>query len=546
MRSSRTRPVRSSAVVVALALALAACTGGTADPEPETAPTPTVDAGPQPEDVVATEVMVDHDVEIEVDVHPVVRAGDLAVLTLDLTPRGVAEGETANVYNWGGMMTENISVDQPAGVRLVDLRNDVIHHPGLDTDGDPVVAPDRWDRVPPEGHRVQIPYAAPAPDVTSVSLFLPGAPLVADVPVVDGDVPPVDGRPAGRSADPSAASGASPTAASPPLDLDAVVDALTFPLDSASAELEGAVTTIESVERVDVQLGADVLFEFDAATLTPAATEALDLVAARIGEREPGTVEVVGHTDDQGDTAYNQDLSQRRAQAVADALAQRVDTSSYPLAADGRGEAEPFVPNDSEENRARNRRVAVSLTSVVTTRTDVTVTGELPPFGEQGLVGSGNATLLVEKQRPWEVTATARRVHGHVVVDLTVGADDDDAGSGWVLGSLRGLGSHRGMGAKGPWDVAGRASVLHGAAKLFPMDYATGPVEGYPDGEWIPVVDIAGVVGVPGGLSRVYSFVFPRLDVDTVTFQVGDGRSDDDFRLVDVPVEDVTPDPEDS
>lgn len=543
MRSSCARPTRAAAAaLVVLALALAGCTSGAPDPDP--APTPTAAPGPQPGDIVATEVMVDHDVEIEVDVHPVVRAGDLAVLTLDLTPRGVAEGETANVYNWGGMMTENISVDQPAGVRLVDLRNDVIHHPGLDTDGDPVVAPDRWDRVPPEGHRVQIPYAAPAPDVTSVSLFLPGAPLVADVPVVEGDVPPVAGPAAEASAGPSVGSGASPAA--PSLDLDAVVDARTFALDSASAELEGAVTTVESVERVDVQLGADVLFEFDAATLTPAATEALDLVAARIAEREPGTVEVVGHTDDQGDTAYNQDLSQRRAQAVADALAQRVDTSSYPLAADGRGEAEPFVPNDSEENRARNRRVAVSLTSVVTTRTDVTVTGELPPFGEQGLVGSGNATLLVEKQRPWEVTATARRVHGHVVVDLTVGADDDDAGSGWVLGSLRGLGSHRGMGAKGPWDVAGRASVLHGAAKLFPMDYATGPVEGYPDGEWIPVVDIAGVVGVPGGLSRVYSFVFPRLDVDTVTFQVGDGRSDDDFRLVDVPVEDVTPDPEDS
>ena len=123
MRSSCARPTRAAAAaLVVLALALAGCTSGAPDPDP--APTPTAAPGPQPGDIVATEVMVDHDVEIEVDVHPVVRAGDLAVLTLDLTPRGLGAGDTASIFNWGGGDTVTLQFGSGRGeddLRIVDV-----------------------------------------------------------------------------------------------------------------------------------------------------------------------------------------------------------------------------------------------------------------------------------------------------------------------------------------------------------------------------------------------------------------------------------------
>ncbi|MBO0924517.1 OmpA family protein [Cellulomonas sp. zg-ZUI199] len=547
--SRRTRPPLAAGLVLALAV-LAGCTAGDADtPAPDATPTPTVDPGPQPEDVVATAVIPEGGIDVEVGVHPVVRAGEYAVLTLDLTPlEELPDGDPVHVNGFAGALSRNVTLRPPSNVRLVDLERDVIHHPGVGGDDWPVVAPRQWDVLRgPEGSRVLIPYAAPADDVTSVSVLLPGAPLFADVPVIEGDVPS-SVRPDAGGGDPSAtgtptAAGTATATPSPrpepeTLDLDAIVEARTFPLDSSSSELEGAVTTTESTERIDVQLGSDVLFEFDQATLTPAASEAVALVAARIAEREPGTVDVVGHTDDQGDDAYNLDLSQRRAQAVADALAAQVDASSYPLQAQGRGEAEPFVANDSEENRALNRRVTVSLTSTVVTRTDVTTTGELPPFGEKGTVAPGDAPLkIVNLARAWEVQATARRVHGHVVVDLAVRGDDEEDGLGWAVGFLRGKHPHRGDGTRTPENVAGRAVILHGASKLYPMDYTTGPTDGAPDGEWLTVTDLDAGAWIDGGQTRMYSFVYPRMDVDTVTFQVGNGITySDDFRLLDVPV----------
>ncbi|MCC2315061.1 OmpA family protein [Cellulomonas xiejunii] len=533
-----------AALAVVLALALAACTGGDPVPAPDGSPTPTVDPGPSPEDVVATVVIPESGVEVEVGVHPVVRAGEYAVLTLDLTALTESPtGDRVHVYGFDGALGQNLPLRRPSNVRLVDLERDLIYHPGVGADDWPVVAPSDWHHVSdPGGSRVLIPYPAPAPDVTSLSVFLPGAPLLADVPVIDGEVPS-SVRPEQQAqepaADPSASGTATPSPAPEPQSLafDEIVEARTFPLDSTSAELAGAVTTTESVERVDVQLGADVLFDFDQATLTPAASEALGLVAARVSEREAGTVSIVGHTDDQGDDAYNRDLSLRRAQAVADALSGLVDPSSYPMTAEGRGEAEPFVANDSEENRARNRRVAVTLTSTVVTRTDITTTGELPPFGEKGQVAdAGSVVSIAGNMRSWEVAATARRVHGHVVVDLTVHGADDAVGAGWVLGALRGFNTHRGKGSWTPLDVAGNAVVLQGASRLFPMDYTTGPLPNYPAGEWLSVSDLNGASRIDGGQTRTYSYVFPRMDVGTVTFQVGNGLGADEFRFVDLAV----------
>ena len=451
----------------------------------------------------------------------------------------------------------------PVNVRLMDLAGDVVHHVGADSDGEPVVAPEDWSRFRTErGTRLQMPFAAPADDVDALSLFFPGAPLFAQVPIIDGELPsavhPDDvaaaeaaaaTAAARASASPSATPDVEETAPPEELDLDAVVEAPVFPLESTTAELDGAVQTIESTEKVEVTLGSDVLFAFDSADLTPESADAVALVAQRLSEREAGSVEVVGHTDDQADDTYNLDLSRRRAQAVADALEAQVAGSGHRMQVAGRGESEPVVPNDSEENRALNRRVTVSLTSKVVTRTDVTTAGELPPFG--GVVGTAGTPVRVESgSRVWEADATARRVHGHVVVDLTVHGADEEDGNHTAIGFMRGFGTHRLGDTIAPHENTARATVLQGATRLFPLDYRVGESEAYPDGEWFTASDLHAGHWVDGGQTRTYSFVYPRLDVDTLAFQIGTGIAfDTDLRLLDVPVapgdEVATPGPRD-
>jgi OOP family OmpA-OmpF porin len=67
-------------------------------------------------------------------------------------------------------------------------------------------------------------------------------------------------------------------------------------------------------------------------------------------------IEIAGHTDSQGDAEYNQGLSERRAQAVADYLVAHGANGSN-LAVKGYGESHPVADNGSKEGRAANRRV---------------------------------------------------------------------------------------------------------------------------------------------------------------------------------------------
>ena len=102
-------------------------------------------------------------------------------------------------------------------------------------------------------------------------------------------------------------------------------------------------------------------FAFDSAELTAEDKAALDRVATRLTEL--GFVEgtATGHTDDVGDAAYNLNLSERRAQAVADYLAAR-GVAPGRIKAMGMGETKPLADNATEEGRAQNRRVTIRRT----------------------------------------------------------------------------------------------------------------------------------------------------------------------------------------
>lgn len=104
-----------------------------------------------------------------------------------------------------------------------------------------------------------------------------------------------------------------------------------------------------------------VFFAFDSAELKDTALAELNEAANILSARsELILIEVAGHTDSIGDEDYNQGLSERRAQSVADYLVSR-GISRNRLQVVGFGETRPKVPNTTPENRAQNRRVVLTV-----------------------------------------------------------------------------------------------------------------------------------------------------------------------------------------
>ncbi|MDN5849368.1 MAG: OmpA family protein [Nitrococcus sp.] len=111
----------------------------------------------------------------------------------------------------------------------------------------------------------------------------------------------------------------------------------------------------QTAEGIVLTIG-DVLFAFDSAELSAAADAPLDKLASFLREHANDQVRIEGYTDSVGPMAYNQQLSERRAQSVADAMKARGIASGRMTVA-GYGEANPVAPNSTEAGRARNRRV---------------------------------------------------------------------------------------------------------------------------------------------------------------------------------------------
>jgi len=117
----------------------------------------------------------------------------------------------------------------------------------------------------------------------------------------------------------------------------------------------------ESALEVTVSLPADVLFDFDKAEIRPDAAAALAQLATVIRGYPAGRAEIQGHTDAKGNAAYNQLLSQRRAEAVKHWLVEREKIAAGHLATRGFGKSRPVADNDTEAGRQKNRRVEVVI-----------------------------------------------------------------------------------------------------------------------------------------------------------------------------------------
>ncbi|MFA4874704.1 MAG: OmpA family protein [bacterium] len=113
-------------------------------------------------------------------------------------------------------------------------------------------------------------------------------------------------------------------------------------------------------ETVKVDKLEGVHFDFDKATIKPEGKQILDKDIALLKKDKTLDVSIEGHCDYIGSDDYNQKLSERRAKSVFDYLAQNGVDKSH-MRTVGYGRSKPISPNDTDANRAKNRRVELHI-----------------------------------------------------------------------------------------------------------------------------------------------------------------------------------------
>ncbi len=136
-------------------------------------------------------------------------------------------------------------------------------------------------------------------------------------------------------------------------------------LDKQEAELRRDlnnqnVQITNTGDRLIVTLPQDILFAVDSAQVNSGLRGDLLTVSDSLQSYPGSTVQVIGHTDNTGDASYNQGLSERRTNAVADVLMDGGVAFSR-INAIGRGEDQPTASNLTPEGRAQNRRVEIVI-----------------------------------------------------------------------------------------------------------------------------------------------------------------------------------------
>jgi outer membrane protein OmpA-like peptidoglycan-associated protein len=107
-------------------------------------------------------------------------------------------------------------------------------------------------------------------------------------------------------------------------------------------------------------LGENILFDKDAATIRSSAQANLNQIASSINKRyNGGEVRVYGFTDATGGTGHNQQLSQQRADAVKNWLAQNGHIDASKISIQAEGEQHPVASNATEQGKQENRRVEI-------------------------------------------------------------------------------------------------------------------------------------------------------------------------------------------
>ncbi len=123
------------------------------------------------------------------------------------------------------------------------------------------------------------------------------------------------------------------------------------------------VDVIRDGDNLVLRMPSGITFTTDSAAVQPQFRPTLDEVSSVLAQYPKTYIDVYGHTDSDGSDAYNQTLSERRAQSVADYLTSR-GVQSARIATRGFGETQPIASNATAEGKASNRRVEIKVAPV--------------------------------------------------------------------------------------------------------------------------------------------------------------------------------------
>jgi outer membrane protein OmpA-like peptidoglycan-associated protein len=131
-------------------------------------------------------------------------------------------------------------------------------------------------------------------------------------------------------------------------------------LDKQAQQLAEVAQTKRTEDGILVNLKNDLLFTTGSAELKPEANAQLTQLGEILAKYPQDRIRVAGYTDSSGGSAFNQLLSQQRAQAVANVLEQR-GVQPQVLTIQGLGSAGPVASNKTDAGRAQNRRVELKI-----------------------------------------------------------------------------------------------------------------------------------------------------------------------------------------
>ena len=315
--------------------------------------------------------------------------------------------------------------------------------------------------------------------------------------------------------------------------------------------LDDSTSTHAGGKDITVTLASDVTFASDSADLAPGAEAQLNTVATQLNQHpDGGTLTIVGHTDDVQDDAYNQTLSEKRANAVKTRLEQLTKLDKWKTSVSGKGESEPKIKDTTDQARAANRRVEITLTptggtskkNASSTPSSSNGSGKLPD--PQGPVAKG----------PEGITLTAKG--GGTQGDVTITLDQVTRSGGYLLGTLTctvkdgstgapliyllqdpqtALGNQRDEdgGAFVTQFASDGLTLLNNGERIFPADYN----DAY-NKQHLPLTELHLLDHLKTGTTTV-CVVWPDPGGDTITLDHPTGKyspPDTAYRLTDIPI----------
>ncbi|QCO67751.1 OmpA family protein [Luteimonas yindakuii] len=123
------------------------------------------------------------------------------------------------------------------------------------------------------------------------------------------------------------------------------------------------VDVVRQGDNITLNMPGNVTFGFDQSNIQSQFYPVLNNVANTLRQYEQTVIEVAGHTDNVGAAAYNQQLSERRAQAVAQYLSGQ-GVNQQRIITVGAGMTRPIADNSTDAGRAQNRRVEITLVPI--------------------------------------------------------------------------------------------------------------------------------------------------------------------------------------